>query len=94
MKQQNIDCLRNPSTGEVRVTFLLSNDQFAVVKFFRHDGELFSVKVWSGDYDETKSHWNTLSPVAPDKAKEYFSLGWSEVKKLASLLAPLVKSTN
>lgn len=61
---------RNSKTGEVRVVFTLRLGYFAVVKLFRTDDELHSVKFWHGDVDKTMSHWNTKELINDPKINE------------------------
>lgn len=76
----------NPETGEVRAVLALGEGSFAVVKFFRDDDEVFSVKVWVGDYDKTKSYWNTTRSVKGDKADVYFALAKDHIQRVVSLI--------
>lgn len=87
----NKECFYNPKTGEVRATFGITETVYAVVKFFRTDDEVFSVKVWSGNYEKTKSYWNTTTTCSEDKAKVYFALGRDHIAKMANILEPYTK---
>lgn len=83
---KKLDCFSNPETGEVRAVLGLREGSFAVVKFFRDDDEVFSVKVWVGDYAKTRSYWNTTHSIKGDKADVFFALAKDHLRRAASLL--------
>lgn len=47
-----------------RAVKALGDDQFIVVKLFR-DEEVFTFKVWEGDFFQTLEHWTTRHRVRP-----------------------------
>lgn len=75
----------NPKTGEVRVVWKLKSDYNVVVKLFRVDQELHSVKFWFGNLEKTMSFWNTTNPITDAKVIE-------EARKRVLLLMGLLKS--
>jgi hypothetical protein len=88
---KRVDCLWNPKTGETRAVLGLGEGSFVVVKFFRVDEEIFSVKLWVGDYAKTRSHWNTLTPVNSEKAKVFYALAEDAVRRAYNMLGAAIE---
>jgi hypothetical protein len=59
-----IEAVSNPENDSARISFRFkeSPKHFIVIKLFdRGSGqqEVWTFKIWQGDYDKVKQHWNT-----------------------------------
>jgi len=87
-----IEAVVNPENNAKRVSFRISGetDKFIVVKLFdTEDGqdEIWTFKVWHGDYDKVKNHWNTktafdMVPEEWELTRNILSEGFSFLKLL------------
>lgn len=59
-----VNVLKNEKTNEIRVTFLIRDDIFVVVKLFGTElQETYSVKFWHGNCAVIQSYWKTANVV-------------------------------
>lgn len=81
--------LRNPETGEVRVALLLTGvlAPIFVVKFFRpkDDLEVFSVKFFIGNVEQTIAHWNTKTEVEGAERAVFIALAFEKLNSLLTI---------
>lgn len=78
--------VRSDDHHAIRATYRVTDEIFLVVKLFDPDQPSFwTVKMWHGDYENTKSHWNTTEP---------YHLKESELRLLLEVLAKFLDTAN
>jgi hypothetical protein len=91
-----LSVLSDAKRKTIRVTFCLDKDHFLVVKLFNVGVEseresLWTVKLWHGNYERTKSFWNTQAAVTGEARLHAIKLAESNIQLAKSQLDTIPK---